>query len=126
MCQSFTAPTGEICPGDDVTFTCVAGTPTTLWSVSSGGDTDTCVYRTDDPDNTDTCGPEMKFTLSQTEMSGDNNSSLSVENIVNDLTGTQVECVDGLDETIGSYNICITGSHAPLYIATWKYMCIAH
>ena len=109
MCQSFTAPTGEICPGDDVTFTCVAGTATTLWTVSSGGEDDTCVYRTSDSDNTQTCGPEMRFISSQTEMSEDNNSSLSVDNIANDLTGTQVECANGDDVTIGSYNICITG-----------------
>ena len=110
MCQSFTAPTGEICPGDDVTFTCVAGTATTNWVIISGGDVDTCLYRTSEPDNTQTCGPEMRFTSSQTEMSEDiNNSSLSVDNITTDLTGTQVECVNGLDETIESYNICITG-----------------
>ena len=113
MCQSFTAPTGERCPGDDVTFTCVAGTATTLWVVTSGGVTDTCLYRTSDPDNTETCGPEVRFTSSQTEMS-DDDSSLSVENITNDLTETQVECANGDDDTIGSYNICITGTHAPL------------
>ena len=113
LCQSFTAPTGEICPGDDVTFTCVAGTVITLWVVTSRGVTDTCLYRTSDPDNTETCGPEVRFTSSRTEMS-DDDSSLSVENITNDLTETQVECTNGLDETIGSYNICITGTHAPL------------
>ena len=111
LCQSFTAPTGEICPGDDVTFTCVGGTATTIWVVSSGEDTDTCLYRTSDPDNTETCGPERRFTSSQTEMSEDiNNSSLSVVSITNDLNGTVVECVNGLDDTIGSFKICIIGA----------------
>ena len=36
LCQSFSPPTGEICPGDDVTFTCSAGA-TTVWTVSVGG-----------------------------------------------------------------------------------------
>ena len=113
LCQSFTAPTGEICPGGDVTFTCVSGTNTTLWTITSGGDVDTCLYRTNNPEATQTCGQEMRFTSSQTEMSEDtNNSSLSVDNIdvTIDLTGTLVECLNGNDNNIGSYIICITGS----------------
>ena len=51
-----------------------------------------------------------------------NNSSLSVDNIANDLTGTQVECANGDDVTIGSYNICITGSH--VYHCNLATMCI--
>ena len=124
LCQSFTAPTGEICPGDDVTFTCIAGTSTTLWTVTSGGNVDTCVYRTSDTDNTDTCGPERRFTSSQTEISEDiNNSSLSVDNIdvTIDLTGTLVECVNGNANNIGSYIICIAGSKVPKTVDTRRH-----
>ena len=108
LCQSFTAPT-EICPGDDVTFTCVVD-PATFWVVTPGGDDEVCVYRSGNPDVTDTCGPDGRFTSSRTDMSQDiNNSSLSVVSITNDLNGTLIECSDVNNELIDSYSICIVG-----------------
>ena len=111
LCQSFTAPTGEICPGDDVTFTCVVDLAT-FWRVTSTprGDDDECVYRSGSPDITDACGPDDRFTSSRTDMSQDiNNSSLSVVSITNDLNGTLIECSDVNSELIDLYSICIIG-----------------
>ena len=107
MCQSFTAPTGEICPGDDVTFTCVVET-ITQWTVDPGDDGE-CIYLSAFQ-NTDTCGPDGRFTSSRTEMSDDiNNSSLSVVNITIDLAGTLVECTDATGNFNESSRICIIG-----------------
>ena len=111
LCQSFTAPTGEICPGDNVTFTCVVD-PATFWRVTPtpGGDNEECVYRSGNPDVTTDCGPDGRFTSSRTDMSQDiNNSSLSVVSITNDLNETLVECADVNNELVDSYNICIVG-----------------
>ena len=109
MCQPFTAPTGEICHGDDVIFTCITDTPVTLWTVTPGGDDGECIYSST-IQNTDTCGPERRFTSSRTEMSEDiNNTSLSVVNITIDFNGMLVECANDTDHLIGSYNICIIG-----------------
>ena len=108
LCQSLTAPT-EICPGDDVTFTCVVDLAV-FWRVTPGGDDEECVYRSGNPDVTATCGPDQRFTSSRTDMSQDiNNSSLSVVSITNDLNETLVECADINNELVDSYNICIVG-----------------
>ena len=109
LCQSFTAPTGEICPGDDVTFTCIVEA-TTIWIVTPGGDDRECVYTTI-TQSTDMCGPDDRFTSSRTEMSDDiNNSSLSVISITNDLNRTLVECINTMT-TNESYRICIVGEN---------------
>ena len=111
LCQSFTAPTCEICPGDDVTFTCIAGAAT-FWEITPtpGGDDNECVYRSSDPNATASCGPDGRFTSSRTDRSQDiNNSSLSVVSITNDLNETLVECTDVNNELIDSYSICIIG-----------------
>ena len=110
LCQSFSPPSGEICPEDNVTFTCVVeDTITTRWSVDHGGDGSDCVYFSDSQDP-DTCGPDNRFQSSRTN---DNvpasNSSLRVDTITNALNGTIVTCTDGNGELIGSYNICIIG-----------------
>ncbi|CAI8009414.1 hypothetical protein GBAR_LOCUS6322, partial [Geodia barretti] len=33
--MAFSGPPGEICPGDNVTFSCVGNTTATVWSVTS-------------------------------------------------------------------------------------------
>ena len=108
LCQSFSPPTGEICPGDDVTFTCVADT-TTIWTVTPGGDDGQCVY-VSSAMNEARCGPELRFTSSPTDVNGDvDNSSLSVDSITVDLNGTLVECGNAANNLIGLHDICIVG-----------------
>ena len=108
--QNFTGPSGGICPGDDVTFTCVVDAPVTVWTVNPGGNISDCNYRQSHPTITASCGPGLRFTLSQTDENGDtNNSSLSVVSITNDLNGTSVTCSDGNLNLIGSSTICIIG-----------------
>ena len=108
--SQFTGPSSGICLGEDVTFTCVVSTTVvTTWTVNSGGD-DSCIYNRDDPNNTDTCGPGDIFTSSVTDVNGDpNNSSLSVDSVTSDLSGTSVTCTDGNANIIGSRNICVIG-----------------
>ena len=108
--SQFTGPSSGICPGDDVTFTCVVSTTTlTAWTVNSGGDQTSCTYRRNNPLNTETCGPGRRFTSSVTDVNGDpNNSSLSVDSVTSDLNGTSVRCSDGNSIIIGSRTICVT------------------
>ena len=108
--SQFTGPSSGICPGDDVRFTCVVNTTVvTIWRVNSGKGQDSCIYDRNDP-NTQTCGPGNIFTSSVTVVNGDlNNSSLSVDSITSDLSGTSVTCIDGNAIIIGSRNICVIG-----------------
>ena len=107
LCQSFTPHTGEICPGDDVTFTCSAG-PATFWTVGPR-DEDECAYRSGDP-TTQMCGPGDRFTSGPTDINVDISSSfLIVDSITVDLNGTLVECDNAGGNLIGSGSICIVG-----------------
>jgi hypothetical protein len=110
--SQFTRP-DEICPGDDVMFTCVVGNGATVaWSVDPGGTDGLCLYVTT-LQNSDICGPDGRFNSSRTEGSDSAaNSSLSVVSITEDLNGTMVECADATNITdiIGSDDICITGT----------------
>ena len=109
MCQSFSPPTGEICPGDSVTFTCSAGAAT-FWTVSPGGADNECSYRSSNP-IIDRCGPGSRFTSGPTD--GDNTISfLSVDLITVDLNGTLVECTNANANLIGSYSTCIRGENS--------------
>ena len=81
----------------------------TLWTVTPGGDDGRCVYTSSDPES-EMCGPDNRFTSSQTDVNGDiDNSSLSVDSITVDLNGTLVECADVDGNLIDSYDICIVG-----------------
>ena len=108
--SQFSGPSSGICPGDDVTFTCVVSTTTlTIWTVNSGGDQTSCTYLRNDP-RTETCGPGGRFRSSVTDVNGDpNNSSLSVDSVTSDLSGTSVTCIDGNAIIIGSRDICVIG-----------------
>ena len=109
LCQSFSPPTGEICPGDDVTFTCSAGAAT-FWSVSPGGVNEECAYRSVNP-TTQMCGPGNRFTSGPTDVNGDNTTSfLRVDSITVDLNGTLVECANAGSNLIGSGSIFIVGT----------------
>ena len=58
----------------------------------------------------DMCGPDNRFTSSQTDVNGDiNNSSLSVDSVTVDLNGTLVECANADNNLIGPHDICIVG-----------------
>ena len=108
LCQSFSPPTGEICPGYDVTFTCVVDI-LTHWTITPGGDDGECLYSSSAP-QPDMCGPGGRFVSSPTDVNEDiNNSSLSVDSITVDLNGTLVECGNATNDPIDSYNICIVG-----------------
>ena len=112
LCQLFSSP-GEICPGDNVTFTCVVVDPTgiciTTWRITPDGGEPSCRVLHNDPDETsDTCGPGRAFTASLTNRSGDNyTSTLRVESISDGLNGTGVECEDPFLMGVGTENICI-------------------
>ena len=124
--SQFTWPSNGICPGDDVTFTCVVNTTSVIiWTVNSGGDEESCNYRHNDR-NTDTCGPGDIFTSSVTDMNGDpRNSSLSADSITSGLSGTSVTCFDRNANIIGSRDICVIGkmyicvSYSPLSLWLW-------
>ena len=108
--SQFSGPSSGICLGDDVTFTCVVNTTSIIiWVVNSGGYETICIYLRNSP-NTQTCGPGGRFTSSVTDVNGDpSNSSLSVDSITSDLSGTSVTCSDGNDNLIGSKDICVIG-----------------
>ena len=108
--SQFTGPSNGICPGDDVTFTCVVSTTTlTIWRVNSGGVQTSCTYLRNSP-NTQPCGPGGIFTSSVTDVNGNlNSSSLSVDSVTSDLSGTFVTCTDGNAIIIGSRDICVIG-----------------
>ena len=108
--SQFSGPSSGICPGDGVAFTCVVNTTNSVtWTVNSRGDETSCTYRRNDP-NTQTCGPEGRFTSSVTDVNGDpNSSSLSVDSVTSDLSGASVTCSDGNPIIIGSRNICVIG-----------------
>ena len=109
--SQFTGPSTGICPGDDVTFTCVVTTtPTTIWIVNSGEVQTSCTYDQNDPTVTEKCGPGDRFISSQTDENGDiNNSSLSVVSVDSGLNGTTVTCVDGTGAVVQPSDICVIG-----------------
>ena len=113
LCQSFSSP-DKICPGGNVTFTCVVVDPfgigTTTWRVTPDGGEPSCRLLHNDPSVTDTCGPGRIFTSSLTNQSGNNyTSTLRVESISDGLNDTRVECEDPFSMDVGMENICIIG-----------------
>ena len=59
---------------------------------------------------TQKCGPDLKFTSSQTNVDGDpNNSSLSVDSGFSGLNGVSVRCADGAGVIFGTRDICVIG-----------------
>ena len=125
LCQSFTGLSDGVCPGSSATFTCVADATTIIWTVTSGGTDDICVYSLIRP--TDTCGPLDMFMSSQTEDGGTDSSTLSVESVDSDLNGTNVIC-DDRSTVIGNSTICIISMYSdhvskfsvPLFQMCWS------
>ena len=111
--SQFSPPSGDICPGSDIEFSCVGNsdsTSTTRWRITPGGGEPACTVLHNEPDQMQTCGPGDIFTSSLTGQTGLNyTSSLRAEDVPLSLTGTMVECVDGALQIIGSASICIIG-----------------
>ena len=121
--SQFSGPSSGICPGDDVTFTCVVDSGVTRWTFSPPGEPDrTCTYLSGLPDENPCNPPEERFRISQTEGSASNNSSLSLALITENLNKTMVGCTDGIGgNRVGTDNICIVGTTAPQ-----TYACLRH
>ena len=104
LCQL--SSTENICPGDDVVFTCVSTINAVAWRVTPAvGDSSSCTVFHDAPSVIERCGPMDVFTAS---VSGDDMTSLlSAHSVTDVLNGTRVECaVGGVDE-----DICIVGQY---------------
>ena len=102
LCQL--SSTEDICPGDNITFTCVSTINTVTWRVTPPvGSSSFCNLAHDEPSRNVMCGPMDVFTAA---VSGDNmTSTLSTQSVTDDLNGTRVECDLGdVDE-----EICIVG-----------------
>ena len=119
--SQFSPPSGDICPGSDIEFSCVGNSlsvSTTRWEITPDGGEPACIVAHNQPDEMLDCGPDRIFTSSLTGQTGVNyTSSLRAEDVPLSLNGTVVECVDGADlQTIGSTTICvICKSYSPCY-----------
>ena len=126
MLSQFSPPSGDICPGSDIQFSCVGNSEsisTTRWEITPDGGEPACVVSHNQPDEMQNCGPGDIFTSSLTGQTGVNyTSSLRAEDVPLSLNGTVVECVDGADpQTIGSATICVIGrSYSPCYVPYWS------
>ena len=112
--SQFSPPSGDICPGSDIEFSCVGNSllnSFTRWEITADGVRPVCVVAHNQPDEMDSCGPGEIFTSSLTGRDGVNyTSSLRAEDVPLSLNWTVVECVDGAGpQSIGSANICIVG-----------------
>ena len=109
MLSQFSPPSGDICPGSDIEFSCVGNSflvSYTRWEITPDGGDPVCTVPHNEMQR---CGPDRLFTSSLTGRDGLNyTSSLRAEDVPLSLNWTVVECVDGADlETIRSYNICV-------------------
>ena len=113
--RQLTGQSDEICPGDNITFTCVVDSGVTRWTVSPPGEPDrTCTYLSALPDENPCDPPDERFRISPTEGSANNSSSLSVASITENLNTTMVGCTDGIGgNPVGTDNICIVGTPVP-------------
>ena len=102
FCQSSTAD--SICPGNDITFSCVSSESTFTWIVTSAeGDVTSCAELSDGRLLPPRCGPMNRFNISVSE--DGSSSTLSVQSVDDILNGTRVECADvDVDE-----EICVIG-----------------
>ena len=111
--SQFSPPSGDICPGSDIEFSCVGNSlsvSTTRWRITPDGGEPSCIVPHNQPAVMQNCGPGDIFTSSLTGQTGVNyTSSLRAEDVPLSLSGTIVECVDAALQIIGSTNICIIG-----------------
>ena len=126
--SQFSPPSGDICPGSDIEFSCVGNSfliSTTRWRITPGGGEPSCLVPHNIPDEMQSCGPGDIFTSSlDLEAAVNYTSSLRAENVPLSLNWTVVECVDGADlQTIGSTTICIVGKHDPFHCVYVSQFC---
>ena len=123
--SQFSLPSGDICPGSDIEFSCVGNSlsvSTTRWEITPGGVRPECTVAHNIPEQMQSCGPGDIFRSSlDVDAEVNYTSSLRAEDVPLSLNGTVVECVDGADlQPIGSTNICIVGrSYSPCYVQYW-------
>ena len=124
--SQFSQPSGDICPGSDIEFSCVGNSllnSNTGWEITPDGGEPACIVVHNRPEQMQSCGTERIFTSSLTGQTGLNyTSSLRAEDVPLSLNWTVVECVDGADlQLIGSANICvICKSYSPCYVQYWS------
>ena len=112
--SQFSPPSGDICPGSDIQFSCVGNSlsvSNTRWEITPDGGEPACIVAHNQPDEMLDCGPGDIFTSSlDVDAEVSYTSSLRAEDVPLSLNWTVVECVDGASlQTIGSGTICIVG-----------------
>ena len=94
--SQFSPPSGDICPGSDIEFSCVGNSQlsaTTRWDITPDGGEPACIVLHNQPEQMMSCGPERIFRSSLTGRTGVNyTSSLRAEDVPLSLNGTVVEC----------------------------------
>ena len=124
--SQFSPPSGDICPGSDIEFSCIGNsllTSSTLWVITPDGGEPSCFVPHNQPELLQRCGPERIFRSSlDVDAEVSYTSSLRAEDVPLSLNGTMVECVDGADlQIIGSYIICIVGKYNTDPIIKWSH-----
>ena len=111
--SQFSPPSGDICPGSDIEFSCVGNSllnSFTHWDITPGGGEPACVVLHNQPELMQRCGPDRIFTSSlDVDAEVNYTSSLRAEDVPLSLNWTVVECVDVGVRNIGSTTICIVG-----------------
>ena len=118
LCQ-FSPPSGDICPGSDIEFSCVGNSElnsNTQWVITPDGGETPCAVFHNQPELMQNCGPGEIFTSNLTGRDGLNyTSSLRAEDVPLSLNWTVVECRDAALRNIGSATICIVSKYEALY-----------
>ena len=120
LCQ-LSSTDSRSCPGDDITFTCLASQTALVWTVTpNSGNVTLCVLFRDVVE-TAMCGPMNRFIATVT---GADSSTLTVQSVDDVINGTSVICVD--EDVNGT--ICVTGtiigtslSQPHLYFTTMQF-----
>ena len=124
--SQFSPPSGDICPGSDIEFSCVGNsllTSNTRWDITPDGGEPACLVLHNQPELLQRCGPGDIFTSSlDVDAEVSYTSSLRALSVPLSLNWTVVECVDGADlQTIGSTTICIVGKYNTDPIIKWSH-----
>ena len=121
MLSQLSPPSGDICPGSDIEFSCVGNSEsisTTRWDITPDGDETPCAAFHNQPEQMQRCGPNRIFTSSlDVDAEVSYTSSLRAEDVPLSLNGTMVECVDGAGpQPIDSTTICIVGKRPFMHV----------
>ena len=89
--SQFSPPSGDICPGSDIEFSCVGNSELvsfTHWEITPGGVRPECIVLHSIPEQTTSCGPEDIFTSSlDVDAEVNYTSSLRAEDVPLDSGG---------------------------------------